>query len=145
MCCKGNKCIIPVAVSVIVGIIIGALFFAGNLAASVILTPIIFATAFAGAVIALLFIASAFAIKKEVKKCICEYGKCLTLGGIGTLVVGFIALTFIASLVAGSVGAAFLLGIGGFFLFLTVLSFVGLLVCLISSNCHRHCEFDECE
>ena len=135
--CKDNKCIIPIIISIILGTVIGALFFIGTIPATILQVPIIFATAFAGVSLLLLFIIAAFAIKKEVRECICEYGKCLAAGGIGTLIIGFFALTLIASLVAGSVFAAILLGLGGFFLVLTLLSFIGLIFCLVYSNCPR--------
>lgn len=143
--CTKNRCIIPLIISVILGSIIGALFFTGTIAAATILTPIIFATVFAAISLILLFIIAAFAIKREVRECICEFGKCLAVGGIVTLIIGFILLAAIASIVAESIISAILVGLGAFGFILTFLSFIGLLFCLIRSNCmraHECCKFD---
>ena len=137
MCRNYNVCILPVVVAVILGIIIGALFFVGTIAAGILAAPIIIALIFATITLILLFVIAAFENKKETKECVCEYGRCLALGAFVTLVTGFLALTFIATLAAGAIVSALLIGIFGFALILNLLSFVGLLVCLIRGNCYK--------
>lgn len=141
--CKENRCIVPAIIALIIGIAIGILFFTGIIAAGLILTPIIFTIALSAISLILLFIGATFATRKEVKECICEYGKCLTIGGVGALLIGIGALTFIASLVAGSIVAAIVIGIGVFFLVLNLLSIIGLILCLIKGNCPRR--YEECK
>ncbi len=143
---KTNVCILPVVVAVILGIIIGALFFGGTIVAGILTVPIAIGLIFAAITLILLFGTSTFGTKKETKECVCEYGRCLALGGFVTLVSGFLALTFIASLATGAIVSALLVGIFGFALILNFLSFVGLLICLIDKNCYRKspcCKFEK--
>lgn len=145
MCKNNNVCILPVVIAVILGIVIGALFFAGTIAAGVIAVPLIIGIIFTIITLILLYNTAAFGTKKETKECICEYGRCLALGGLVTLVTAFLALTFVDSLVAGAIVSALLVGVFGFGLILNFLSFVGLLVCLVINNCYRnniYCKFD---
>lgn len=145
MCKNYNVCILPVVIAVILGVVIGALFFAGTIAADVIAVPLLIGIIFAIITLILLYNTSAFGMKKETKECVCEYGRCLSLGGLVTLVTAFLALTFLETLVAGAIVSALLIGIFGFGLILNFLSFVGLLVCLINNNCYRnhaYCKFD---
>jgi len=135
MCRDYNVCILPLIVSIILGVVIGALFFTGVIAVGILGIPIIVGIIFAIISLILLFVVAAFGIKKETKDCVCEYGSCLALGGLITLVSGFLVLTFIASLVAGAIISALLVGIFGFALILDFLSFVGILICLIRKNC----------
>lgn len=143
--CKNNVCILPVVIAVILGIVIGALFFAGTIATTVITVPLIIGIIFAIITLILLYNTAAFGVKKETKKCICEYGRCLALGGLVTLVSSFLALTFVGVLATGAIVSALLIGIFWFGLILNFLSFVGLIVCLINNNCYRkdiYCNFD---
>ena len=143
MCNNTNLCILPVAIAVILGIVIGALFFAGTIAAGIIAVPLIIGIIFAIITLILLYNTAAFGVKKETRECICEYGRCLALGGFVTLVTSFLALTFVGSLAAGAIVSALLIGIFGFGLILNFLSFVGLLVCLINNNCYnKYCKYD---
>lgn len=143
--CKNNVCILPVVVSIILGIVIGALFFAGTIAVGIIIVPLIIGIVLAVINLILLYVTAAFGSKRETKECVCNYGGCLTLGAFVTLVSAFLALTFESSLVAGGIVSAILIGIFGFGLVLNFLSFVGLLVCLVRNNCYRknmHCKFE---
>lgn len=143
--CRNNVCIVPLVIAVILGIIIGALFFFGIILVTIIATPIIIALIFAVITLILLFVTAAFGMKKETKECICDFGRCIALGGLATFVTGFLALTFIGFLSAGSIVSALLIGIFGFGLILNFLSFAGLLVCLVISNCRRmnvYCKFE---
>lgn len=144
MCKNYNVCILPVVIAVILGIVIGALFFTGTIAAGIIAVPLIIGIIFAIITLILLYNTAAFGNKKETKECICEYGRCLILGGLVALTSSFLALTFLDTLLAGAVVSALLIGIFGFGLILNFLSFVGLLVCLINNNCYRniYCNFD---
>ena len=144
MCKNYNVCILPVVIAVILGIVIGALFFNGTIAAGIIAVPLIIGIIFEIIKLILLYNTAAFGNKKETKECICEYGRCLTLGGLVALTSSFLALTFLDTLLAGAVVSALLIGIFGFGLILNFLSFVGLLVCLINNNCYRniYCNFD---
>ena len=143
--CKNNVCILPVVVAIILGIVIGALFFAGVIAVEIIAVPLVIGIVFAVITLILLYVTAAFGMKKETKECVCDYGRCLALGGFVTLVSAFLALTFLASLIAGGIVSAILIGIFGFALILNFLSFVGLLVCLVRNNCFRknmYCKFE---
>ena len=144
MCKNNNVCILPVVIAVILGIVIGALFFTGTIAAEIIAVPLIIGILFAIITLILLYNTAAFGNKKETKECICEYGRCLILGGLVTLVSSFLALTFLETLIAGAVVSALLIGFFGFGLILNFLSFVGLIVCLVNNNCYRniYCKFD---
>ena len=135
--CRNNLCVLPLVVAIILGIVIGALFFTGTIAVGIIAVPLVIGLVFAAITLILLYVTAAFGMKKEIKECVCDYGRCLLLGGFVTLVAGFIALIFIASLAAASILSALLIGVFGFAFILNFLSFVGLLVCLVRSNCYR--------
>ncbi len=142
--CKEDRCIVPLLISTILGILIGALFYTGTLAVSIIMTPIIFATVFAAVTLILLFVGATFATKKESKECICKYGGCIIFGGIGSLVADFLALTFFSSLASGNVLFAFLIGFAGLFFVFNLVSFVEILVCLVKGNCDKDYEDKVC-
>lgn len=131
--CKKNRCLILSVISALIGIIVGVLIFVGIIATALLQIPLIFVVAFAGLALILLFLASVFADKREAKECVCENGICLTIGTIGTLITSIIALTLLATLAAGSIGTAILLGLVTFFFILTLLNFIGLILCLIKS------------
>lgn len=146
MCKNYNICILPVVIAVILGIVIGALFFAGTIAAEIIAIPLIIGIIFAIISLILLYNTAAFGDRKDTKECVCEYGRCLALGGFVTLVSAFLALTFIDVLAAGAIVSALLIGLFGFGLILNFLSFVGLFVCLVNNNCYRknvYCKYGD--
>ena len=146
MCKNSNACILPVVIAVILGVVIGALFFAGTITAGVIAVPLLIGIIFAIITLILLYNTAAFGVKKETRECVSEYGKCLALGGLVTLVTAFLALTFVETLAVGAIVSALLIGVFGFGLILNFLSFVGLLVCLINNNYYRnnnYCKFDD--
>ena len=146
MCKNNNVCILPVAIAVILGIIIGALFFAGIIETGIIAIPLEIGIIFTIITLILLYNTAAFGNKKETKECVCEYGRCLALGGFVTLVSSFLALTFVETLIAGAIVSALLIGVFGFGLILNFLSFVGLFVCLVNNNCYRnksYCEYEK--
>ena len=136
---------LPLVIAAIVGIIVGILFFNGTIVAGIIGTPILFATIFASVSLILLFLGVTFAERKDVKGALNEYGRPLLGGSVGTIVAGFFGLTFIASLVAGSIVAALLVSFGTFFFVLTFWSLVKLIICLIENLFGRreeYCNFD---
>ena len=146
MCKNYNVCILPVAIAVILGIVIGALFFTGTIAVEIIEFSLIIGIIFSIITLILLYNTVSFGTKKETKRCLCEYGRCLIIGGLVTLVSSFLALTFISTLVTGAVVSALLIGIFGFGLILNLLSFAGLLVCLVNENCcikNMYCKYGE--
>lgn len=145
MCKNYNVCLLPVVIAVILGIVIGTLFFAGIIASGIIAVPLLIGIIFAIITLILLYNTAAFGNKKETKGCICEYGRCLALGGFVTLVSSFLALTFVETIVAGEIVSALLIGFFGFGLILNFLSFVGLLVCLVRNNCYinnNYCKYE---
>lgn len=137
MCKNYNVCILPIVIAVILGIVVGALFFTGTIATEIIIIPLIIGILFAIISLILLYNTAAFGMKKEIKECVCEYGRCLALGGFVTLISSFLAVTFIGTLVAGTIASALLIGIFGFGIILNFLSFAGLLVCLVNENCYK--------
>ena len=146
MCKNSSACVLPVVIAVILGIVIGTLFFAGTITAEVIAVPLLIGIIFAIITLILLYNTAAFGVKKETRECVSEYGKCLALGGLVTVVTAFLALTFVDTLAVGAIVSALLVGIFGFGLILNFLSFVGLLVCLINNNYYRnnsYCKFDD--
>ena len=132
--CKEDRCVVPLLISIIFGILIGALFYTGTLATSIIITPIIFATVFATVTLILLFIGTIFATKKDSKECVCKYGGCIIFGGIGSLATDFLALTFFSSFASGNVLFAFLIGFAGLFFIFNFVSFIEILISLVQSN-----------
>lgn len=145
MCKNYNVCILPVVIAVILGVVTGALFFTGAIATSIIAVPLIIGILFAIITLILLYNTAAFGVQKETKECVFEYGSCLIIGGFVLLVTSFLALTFIDTLATGTIISALLIGVFGFGLILNFLSFVGLLVCLVRSNCYKknmYCKFN---
>ena len=146
MCKNYNVCILPVVIAVILGIVTGALFFAGTITVEIIDFPLIIGILFSTITLILLYNTASFGMKKENKRCLCEYGKCLILGGFVTLISSFLALTFIETLVTGAIVSALLIGVFVFGLILNSLSFAGLLVCLVNENCcikNMYCKYGE--
>ena len=143
--CRNNLCILPVIVAIILGVVIGVVFFTGIIPIGIITISLALGLIFSIITLILLYIALAFETKKETKECLCEYGRCLALGGFVTLVTGILGVTFAEIIVVGSILSALLIGVFAFGLILNLLSFIGLFVCLINKNCYRkniYCQFD---
>ena len=69
----------------------------------------------------------------EATECVCENGKCLAIGAIGTV---FLAIVILAvSAITTGVAAAVLFGILGFFFIFTWVSLLQLLLCLVETAC----------
>ena len=54
--CKNNVCIIPIIVAVMLGIVIGALFFIGTILTEILATPVVIGLIFATITLILLFV-----------------------------------------------------------------------------------------
>ena len=146
MCKNYNVCILPTVIAVILGIVTGALFFVGVITAEIVAIPLIIGIVFAIISLILLYNTVAFGNNKKTKDCMCEYGRCLALGGFVTFVSSFLALTLIETFATGAIISALLIGIFGFGLILNFLSFAGLLVCLVNENCcmkNMYCKYGE--
>ena len=139
--CKNNVCIIPIIVAVMLGIVIGALFFIGTILTEILATPVVIGLIFATITLILLFVAVAFGVNKETKECVCNHGRCLTIGIFTTIISGIIILTFLASLVASSIIIALLIGLFAFGLILNMMSFIELILCLIRTKCYRKSDY----
>ena len=135
--CRTNLCILPIVVAAILSIVVGALFFVGIIAAEFVAIPVAIGLIFASITLILLFVTAAFGTKKEIKECICDYGKCLSIGAFITMMAGIIALTFIGTLAIGSIVSALLIGVFAFGIILNFLSFIGLVMCLLRTSCYR--------
>ena len=135
--CRTNLCILPVVVAIILGIVVGVLFFVGTILAEIIALPIAIGLIFAMITLILLFVTVVFGTKKETKECICNYARCLAVGIFVVLVSGIISLTFIETIATGSIIAALLIGVFAFGIILNFLSFIGLFACLIKDNCYK--------
>ena len=125
-------CTVLAAISLVVGVIVAILVFTGAITAGLLIAPII-ATAIVGIVIfGILLIISAIN-KPVVSKCICENGKCVAIGSAGMIVTSIIS--FLVTLEATSVVSAIFVGLIAFFSFLTLISTLFLIKCLIEANC----------
>ena len=131
----------PFVIAAIIAIIVGIVVFNGTLAIEFLTTPIEFATIFAGISLILLFIGATFAVKKEARRKIEEYGIIIALGAIGTLITGFLGLTFLTILVAGSLLTALLIVFGVFFFILNFISLICLIIELLNGIYYEKDDF----
>ena len=125
---KDSNCILILAISAILGIIVGVVAY--NVAIPGIIIAISITLVLAALVLVLL---TALVTKIKEYNCLCNYSKCLALGIIGTIITGVIALA--VTIVTASVAIAILLGLLTAFGLTTLLSFVGLILCIINKNC----------
>lgn len=133
-CRCGVGCIVPAIIGIIFGIIIGVLVNAGTIVGFL---PIVWA-AFGVALFAILLLVliSLFGENKE-EKCVCEHGRCLVIGAIGTVLLALAILAVIATVTITVLAVLF--AIGGFFFIFTLVSLLQLLLCLADSTCcHRN-------
>ena len=129
---KNNNCILILAISAVLGIIVGVVAYNVTIPGITIALGVTLAFT---ALILLLSTGIALKAKGNESECLCNYSKCLALGIIGTVITGVIALS--ATIVTASVGVAILLGLLTAFGLTTLLSFVGLILCIINQNCCR--------
>ena len=129
---RNNNCILILAIAAILGIIVGVVAF--NVTIPGIIIAIGVALAFT-ALILLLFSYVVTKVKGNENECLCNYARCLSLGIVGTIITGVIALS--ATIVTASVAIAILLGLLTAFALTTLLSFVGLILCIAEKDCFR--------
>ena len=66
------------------------------------------------------------------QECFEEYGVCILAGAIGSIISSVLALSF--TLTTGSILSAILVGLAAFFFILTLVSTIGLIICLLNVN-----------
>ena len=129
---RNNNCTLILAIVAVLGIIVGVVAF--NVAIPGIIIAIGVALAFT-ALILLLFTGIAIKVKGDEKECLCNYARCLSLGVVGTIITGVIALS--VTIVTASIAIAILLGLLTAFALTTLLSFIGLVLCIAEKDCFR--------
>lgn len=130
MCNKVCNCLIAAIISAILGIIVGFISFGTAIPGIVTVTWVALGLAI-GALV-LTFTAGLNSYGKE-ERCICKYGKCIAIGAIGTIIAAIIALAI--TITTGVVLISILLGLGVFFLALTIFSVLEFILCIVESNC----------
>lgn len=131
MCeCRCGRCIIPTIIGIVFGIITGVLVNTGVITNFLPIAWIAFGI---GLLAIVLLILIALFSEDEATECVCENGKCLAIGAIGTV---FLAIVILAvSAITTGVAAAVLFGILGFFFIFTWVSLLQLLLCLVEVAC----------
>ena len=131
MCeCRCGRCIIPTIIGIVFGIITGVLV---NTVVITNFLPIAWIAFGIGLLAIVLLILIALFSEDEATECVCENGKCLAIGAIGTV---FLAIVILAvSAITTGVAAAVLFGILGFFFIFTWVSLLQLLLCLVEAAC----------
>ena len=131
MCeCRCGMCIIPTIIGIVFGIITGVLVNTGVITNFLPIAWIAFGI---GLLAIVLLILIALFSEDEATECVCENGKCLAIGAIGTV---FLAIVILAvSAITTGVAAAVLFGILGFFFIFTWVSLLQLLLCLVEAAC----------
>ena len=131
MCeCRCGRCIIPTIIGIVFGIITGVLVNTGVITNFLPIAWIAFGI---GLLAIVLLILIALFSEDEATECVCENGKCLAIGAIGTV---FLAIVILAvSAITTRVAAAVLFGILGFFFIFTWVSLLQLLLCLVEAAC----------
>ena len=124
------NCILILAIAAVLGIIVGVVAF--NVAIPGIIIAISVTLALTALILLLLTI---LVVKVKEYECLCDYSKCLALGIIGTVITAVIALS--VTIITASVGIAILLGLLTAFGLTTLLSFIGLILCIINKNCYK--------
>lgn len=127
---KKCDCLIGVIISLILGVLVGYIFYLGLITGIIIALWIALGAAVIGLILLIALIISS---RKEIDRCICINGKCLGLGILGTLILSTIALSI--TLAVANVGFAIFIGLLGAFLVLSAISMAKLLCCLINSKC----------
>lgn len=130
MCNKICNCLIAAIISAILGIIIGFISFGTVIPGIVTVIWVAFGIGI-GALV-LTFIAGLNSYGRE-ERCICKHGKCIAIAAVGTIIASIIALAI--TITTGVVLISILLGLGTFFLALTIFSVLEYILCLVESNC----------
>ena len=131
MCeCGCGRCILHTIIGIVFGIITGVLVNTGVITNFLPIAWIAFGI---GLLAIVLLILIALFSEDEATECVCENGKCLAIGAIGTV---FLAIVILAvSAITTGVAAAVLFGILGFFFIFTWVSLLQLLLCLVEAAC----------
>lgn len=125
---KDCNCILILAIAAVLGIIIGVVAFNVAIPGIIIAISVILALA---ALILILF--TKLTVKVRNYDCLCNYSKCIALGVVGAIITAVIALS--VTIETGSIAIAILLGLLTAFGLTALLSFVGLILCIINENC----------
>lgn len=122
--------VISIAITPVLGVLIGVLFANGLLPG--IIAGVWIAIAVAAISVAAILIGSA-AVSRGASGCLpCRVGS-LVASAAGTLLAGVAAITI--GLTVGSILSAALVGIGAFFFFFLIARAVSLAVCLVCASC----------
>ena len=128
MCSRNCGCSIWLTISTFVAIIVAGLFFLGLLPSFQTALFIILAIA----VISLFLLINCLNSCCTRQECFEEYGICILAGAIGSIISSVLALSF--TLTTGSILSAILVGLAAFFFILTLVSTIGLIICLLNVN-----------
>lgn len=128
MCSRNCGCSIWLTISTFVAIIVAGLFFLGLLPNIQTALFIILAIA----VISLFLLINCLNSCCTRQECFEEYGICILVGAIGSIISSVLALSF--TLTTGSILSAILVGLAAFFFILTLVSTIGLIICLLNVN-----------
>lgn len=129
MCMKQCGCVLSIILSAIIGIIVGVLFFLGNIANIITFVWI----AFGISAVSLILLNVVGTSERNKSYCICKNGSCLLLGAVGSMILSLIALGLTLSI--GVISIAILIGFLGLFTALTLVSLFTLTLCVVKSNC----------
>ena len=131
MCeCRCGRCIIPTIIGIIFGIIVGFLVSSGIITNFIPIAWIAFGI---GLLAIVLLILIALFSEEDAEECVCEHGKCLAIGAIGTVLLAVILLAILT--VVTGVAIAVLFGILGFFFIFALVSLLQLILCLVEATC----------
>lgn len=141
MCNSSNGCsCLTIVLSVLIGIAVALSYFFGLIGSIFTVTIIVFAVAFL-LLLAFLSIASFAAASGDdtaLSECLCNNGRCLLAGIIGSLIVAIIGI--LVSTTASLPVALILLFLGGAFVSIMLLSVICLLRCLLNELCDPPCD-----
>ena len=128
MCSRNCGCSIWLTIRTFIGIIVAGLIFLGLLPSFQTALFIILAIA----VISLFLLINCLNSCCTRQECFEEYGICILAGAIGSIISSVLALSF--TLTTGSILSAILVGLAAFFFILTLVSTIGLIICLLNVN-----------
>lgn len=139
--CKRNTyvydgSVMSVILSIIFGVVVGALFYYALLPA--ITTGVIIAAALAGLVLVLFWISALMRKYYSDNDCVCQNIGTLLTGIFGTIVSSFIALS--VALEIATMSYAILIGLVGFFFALTITGAISYLNCKADCDCDCNCD-----
>lgn len=123
-----DKCIFDIVASIIGAIGIAGIFYVG---AVTTITPLLYITLAFGILGLLFLIFTLFCNKK--KLCVCVNNSHLFTSSIGAVITSVFALTA-TNLEIVTTSVALLIGSVAFFLFITLISFISILVCKICTK-----------